>query len=109
MGKWSLLVICLATGLIRSGYAADNHSTTLPKDPAATFVAATPFYDYSDPSIKPWHTRVIYQRYDEDGKPTQKGSLDYWWASPSVYRTTWTRSGSAYTVWHTADGAVSYE
>lgn len=109
MRRWALLIICLATGLPRSGYSADNSSKASSKDPRAILVAAAPFYNYSDPTLKPWHMRVVYQLYDEKDKPAQKGSLDYWWASPKVYRTTWSRSGSAYTVWHTADGGVSDE
>lgn len=53
--------------------------------------------------------RVTYQLFDDEGKPAAKGAFDYWWASPKVYRMAWTRAGSAYTVWHTADGTESYE
>lgn len=104
-----LFFFCLIVTLLARGQAVAGSAKTLPKDPRAMLAAAAPFYDFSDPSLKPWHMRVGYQLYDENGKPAEKGAFDYWWASPTIYRATWTRSGSSYTVWHTADGKESEE
>jgi len=65
----------------------------MPKDPRDVFAAAAPFYDFNSPSLKPWHLKVTYQLYDEN-----------WWASPQVYRSTWTRPSATHTDWHTGDG-----
>jgi len=72
----------------------------LPKDPQAIFAAARPLYDFSAPTVKPWHMKVSYQLYDESGKPSDPGTYEYWWASPDTYRSTWTRSGLSQTDWH---------
>jgi len=59
--------------------------------------------------LKPWHLKATYQLYDEKGKPTEQGSFEYWWASPKLYRSTWTRPGATHTDWHTADGKGAHQ
>lgn len=81
----------------------------LPKDPRAIFAAAAPFYDFAGADLKPWHLKASYQLYDENGRPTEQGVYEYWWASPTVYRSTWTRPGAQRTDWHTADGKHSFQ
>jgi TonB family protein len=81
----------------------------LPKDPREVFAAAAPFYDFSNASLKPWHLKATYQLYDEKGDSTEQGTYEYWWASPQVYRSTWTRVGATHTDWRTADGKHAYQ
>jgi TonB family protein len=110
--RWFLL-LCLVF-FLRFGTLAGQQNTTvpaseLPKDPAAVFALVEPFYNFSDPSLKPWHLKATYQLYDEAGKqPTEQGNYEYWWASPTMYRSTWTRGASTHTDWHTADGKHAY-
>ncbi|MGD0830183.1 MAG: energy transducer TonB [Terracidiphilus sp.] len=80
----------------------------MPKDPRAVFAAAAPFYDFASPELKPWHLKATYQLYDDAGKPSEQGTFEYWWASPQIHRSTWTRAGATYTDWRTADGNYSY-
>jgi TonB family protein len=79
----------------------------LPKDPRAIFEAAAPFYDFSDPSLKPWHLKATYQLYDSKGNAGEQGTYEYWWASPTLYRSTWTRPSATHTEWHIADDEVA--
>ena len=72
----------------------------LPKEPAEIFAAAAPLYDFASPALKPWHMKVSYQLYDDQGKPGAQGSYEYWWASPDTYRSTWSRPGLEHTDWH---------
>lgn len=76
----------------------------LPKDPKAILALAEPQYDFADPQMKPWHFKASYQLYDRAGNPAQQGTFEYWWASPQVYRSTWTRVGATRSEWHTAMG-----
>jgi len=78
------------------------------KDPRAIFDAARPFYEFSDPSLKPWHLKATYQLFNEKGEPGEQGTYEYWWASPKIYRSTWTRAGSIHTDWHTSDDKHAY-
>lgn len=79
-------------------------SAQLPKEPAAVFSMAAPFYDFTSADLKPWHLKAAYQLYDDKGEPTEQGTYEYWWASPTVYRSSWTRGKNVYTDWHTSDG-----
>lgn len=76
------------------------------KDPRAILAAAEPYYDFSNPALKPFHLKANYQLYDDRGKPKEQGTFEYWWASPKVYRRTWTRPDASRSEWYTADGAI---
>jgi Gram-negative bacterial TonB protein C-terminal len=78
---------------------------TVAKDPRAMLAAAAPFYDYTSPDLKPWHLKATYQLYDEQGKPTEQGTYEFWWASPTAYRSTWTRKSASESDWTTDKGA----
>ena len=81
----------------------------LPKDPHEILAMAAPYYDFNAPSLKPWHLKATYQLYDDQGKPTEQGTFEYWWATPKVHRQTWTRPNLKHTDWYTADGRHAYE
>jgi TonB family protein len=77
----------------------------LPKEPREILAAAAPFYDFTSANLKPWHLKATYQLYDVKGDPTEQGTYEYWWASPKVRRSSWTRADAIRTEWWTADGA----
>jgi TonB family protein len=107
-----LLFFCtLYLAVLLPGFAqtADNAGPGLPKDPREIFAAAAPFYDFSSPELKPWHLKATYQLYDEKGKTSEEGTYEYWWASPQVYRSTWTRPGATHSEWHTAIGKHAHQ
>jgi len=106
-----LCFLALSLTAMLPGFAqtAANAGPGLPKEPREVFAAAAPFYDYSDPTLKPWHLKATYQLYDEKGDPGEQGTYEYWWASPQVYRSTWTRQGTTHTNWHTADGKYAHQ
>lgn len=81
----------------------------LPGNPRSVLTSAAPHYDFTSPSLKPWHLKATYQLYDEQGNPSEQGTFEYWWASPTVYRSTWMRGSQSHTDWHTADGKEPYE
>ena len=92
------------------GYAQTaDPGPALPKEPRAIIEAAAPFYDFTSPELKPWHLKATYQLYDEQGKPTEQGTYELWWASPKVYRSTWTRPGVGVSEWHTAEGTSMHK
>jgi TonB family protein len=103
--RWLLLPAFFLTAVAAvSGQTATGTTQSLPDDPQKLLAAAEPFYDFHSPELKPWHLKATYQLYDDEGKPTEQGIYEYWWASPQVYRSTWTRKGATYSDWHTADG-----
>ena len=103
-----VLALFLVAGLGGFARSPEAPPQDLPKDPRAIFAVAAPFYDFNDPTLKPWHFKATYQLYDDQGKPTEQGTFEYWWASPKVYRSTWTRPGGSHTDWYTADGKHAY-
>jgi TonB family protein len=103
--QWFALV-CLASSVSIRGQSGS--SSELPKDSRQVLMLAAPSYDFSDPSLKPWHLKATYQLYDETGKATSQGTYEYWWASPTLYRSAWVRGDSEHIDWHTSDGKHFY-
>jgi TonB family protein len=95
-----LLLTTLVAAQTPSSQPAAAPIPPLPKEPAEIFAAAGALYDLASPALKPWHMKVSYQLYDDQGKPGGQGSYEYWWASPDTYRSTWTRPGMEHTDWH---------
>jgi TonB family protein len=88
------------------GQNAVNTGPSLPKEPHELLATAAPFYDFSSPELKPWHLKATYQLYDLKGKPAEQGTWEYWWASPTIHRSSWTRAGAEHTEWLKADGTL---
>ena len=104
-----VLALSLTASLAGLAQQSANPAPGLPTKPSEVFAAAAPFYDFTSPELKPWHLKATYQLYDEKGNPSSQGSYEYWWASPKVYRSTWTRSGATHSTWHTADGKYIHQ
>jgi len=103
-----LLALCLAAVPQAFGQSAAP-AADASSDPHALLAAALPFYAFNDATLKPWHLKASYQLYDLKGNPTEKGTWEYWWASPKVNRMSWTRKGVEHTTWTTADGSSYYK
>jgi TonB family protein len=107
-----ILFLCLAvstSAFSQTTPSAAPATPELPKDPREVFAMAAPFYDYNAADLKPWHLHATYQLYDEKGNPTEQGTYEYWWVSPQMSRSSWSRPGATHTDWHTGDGKHAYE
>ena len=96
--------LLLAAGTAAAAQAPVATQPETPKDPRALLDAAAKHYDFDSPEMKPWHLKATYQLYDLKGDPAERGTWEYWWASPKVHRSSWTRGGAERTEWHTQDG-----
>lgn len=105
----SFLVLGVTAVLPSFGQTDGGAAPGLPKDPRAVFAMAAPFYDFTSVDLKPWHLKATYQLYDQNGKPAELGTYEYWWTSPMVFRSSWKRPSASHTDWHTADGKHAYQ
>jgi TonB family protein len=105
---WFATLFLLLAAASLSAQTAAASPPELPKDPQAMLAAAAPFYDWDAASVHPWHLKASYQMFDGKGNATGQGTFEYWWASPTVYRTTWTRGSIVHSDWHTANGKTAY-
>jgi TonB family protein len=51
---------------------------------------ATTANSIDDSQLKPWHLKMSFQLYDAKGNPTEKGTIEEWWAEPSKEKTIYT-------------------
>ena len=56
------------------------------------------------PDIKPWHLKVKFQLFDDDGKPSQQGTAEEWWAAKDKWRLLVTQGSSVETFVRNTDG-----
>jgi TonB family protein len=83
---------------------AQTTPAPLPSNPEAMLHAAASSYDLQSAAAKPWHLRILYQLYDQDEKPAENGTLEYWWATPERSRESLTRGSVTRSRWHTPGG-----
>jgi TonB family protein len=102
MRRLCSLVFLLSWGVLSFGLSPYDAGAT--RDARAVLASIAPYYDYMDPGLKPWHVKVDYQLYGEKGIVSEQAVFEYWWVSPQVYRSTWTRGQTTLSDWHTADG-----
>jgi TonB family protein len=57
-----------------------------------------------DPSLKPWHLQANFQLYDAEGKPTEKGTLEEWWAGSKLWKRVYTSPSYTATYLSNKDG-----
>ncbi len=43
-----------------------------------------------DPQMKPWYLKLSFQLFDGKGVATETGTIEEWWAGPSMYKTIYT-------------------
>lgn len=98
------LLAFLPLGL--ASFSQSSYDVGSTREPRAVFSAIAPYYDFMDANLKPWHLRVNYQLDDEEGNPSGEGTFEYWWVSPKVYRSKWTRGNAVHSEWHTLDGKI---
>ena len=56
------------------------------------------------PAMKPWHVKVTYQTYDEQGKPKDHGIFEEWWAAPDKDKRIYSSSNFNQTDYTTSSG-----
>jgi TonB family protein len=57
-----------------------------------------------DATMKPWHLKLSFQLFDAKGTPTEKGTIEEWWAGPSREKTVYTSPSYSSTELRANDG-----
>jgi TonB family protein len=99
-----VFALCLAFVSASLAQTAPTPQPELPKDPRALLELAKPHYNFSDPTLRPWHVKASYQIFNEVGKPTEQGTYQIWWVSPKVHRESWNRPHASRSDWFTGNG-----
>ena len=54
--------------------------------------------------MTPWHLKLSFQLFDAKGTPTEKGTIEEWWADPSMKKIVYTSPSFTSTEMRTKDG-----
>jgi TonB family protein len=57
-----------------------------------------------DSQLKPWHLKLSFQLFDDKGSPTEKGTIEEWWAGPLGHKTVYSSPSYMSTEMQTKDG-----
>jgi TonB family protein len=57
-----------------------------------------------DVALRPWHLKASFQLFDTNGKPTEQGTLEEWWAGPDKDKRIFTSPSYTATEIHAKDG-----
>lgn len=76
--RWFLLTILIASA---ASLSAEDTSAIL-----ARLQAATTENSLDVSGIKPWHLKVSFQTFDDQGKLSNQGTMEEWWSSPTLYK-----------------------
>jgi TonB family protein len=57
-----------------------------------------------DPSLKPWHFKLNFQLFNNDGTATESGTIEEWWAGRSLHKTVYTSQSYTSTEIRTKNG-----
>ncbi len=57
-----------------------------------------------DSQLKPWHLKLSFQLFDSRGNPTETGTIEEWWADPTLHKTLYTSPSYTATEIRSKDG-----
>jgi TonB family protein len=85
---------CISLVLSASaGALAQNESPDAPNDPNALMLSAAKTNGLAGADMQPWHAKIIYKLFDEQGNFKSQGTIEEFWVSPTKYKVTYA-SGS---------------
>src|SRR5437667_10824662 len=83
---FGLGLACAAVLLALAGDASAEDTTAL----IERLHRAAALNSIDDATMKPWHLKLSFQLFDAKGTPTEKGTIEEWWAGPSTHKTVYT-------------------
>lgn len=57
-----------------------------------------------DPLLKPWHLKLSFKLFDNQGKPAETGQIEEWWSAPKLHKTVFTSPSYTSTEIQNEDG-----
>jgi TonB family protein len=64
--------------------ANEAPAATLPSDPKALMLLAAKTNGLTGDDVKPWHLKASYTLYDDNGKESDYGTFEEWWAGEKL-------------------------
>lgn len=78
----------------------------LPKDPKGLMRLAVNLNGLNGDNIHPWHLKATFKLFDDAGNPSDEGSYEEFWASPTKYKSIYTSKTHTQTQFGTIRGVA---
>jgi hypothetical protein len=85
--------------------AAPTPSAAMPTNPAELMKLAAEVNGLHSDKLTPWHLKASFQLFDFAGKPSEKGTYEEFWVSPTKYKRIYTSPSLTQTEWATEKGS----
>jgi len=82
-------------------------SATMPSDPKELMLLAAKTNGLISDDMKPWHLKVSYKYFDDQGKVEDQGTFEEFWVSQSKYKLTFTSKNGSRTEYGTDKGVLN--
>jgi hypothetical protein len=79
-------------------------TVSVPTDPAGMMKTAADLNGLEGGNIKPWHLKATFQLYNDDGKPSEQGTYEEYWAGPHKYKRIYISPSFTQTEWAIENG-----
>ncbi|HEY2858880.1 MAG TPA: energy transducer TonB [Terracidiphilus sp.] len=64
----------------------------MPSDPKELLLLAAKSNNLTTDDLKPWHVKATFAAFDDQGKPTDQGTYEEFWAAPNKFKRTYSTS-----------------
>jgi TonB family protein len=95
--RWGSPLVALC---MYAGYAHSQGSVAL----VERLHSANATNAIDDPQMKPWHLKMSFQLFDAKGVATETGTVEEWWAGPSIHKIVYASPSYASTEIQTKNG-----
>jgi len=75
--------VCSAQGTVAE---PETSSVALPTDPKALLYLSAKSNGLTGPDVQPWHLKASFEILDVNGKTSDKGTIEEFWAGPKKYK-----------------------
>lgn len=102
----SLFGLCAAVSLAQGSGPSDVTASSMPKDGKELILLAANSNGLSSPGLQPWHLQASFKLLDPQGKTTDEGTIEEYWAGHHKRRITYSGKNFTQTTYWTEAGMV---
>ena len=85
---------------------AKEASPAVPSDPKELMLLATQSSGLQGSNVLPWHLKVTFRIFDEDGKQKDQGTYEEYWVNWAKLKSTFTCTSFTETLYRTGNGML---
>lgn len=86
--------------------ATQVEAAALPQDPKALLLLAAKLNGLSGDDVQPWHMKISFSVFDENGKKTDQGTFEAYWVDKSKFKLSYSTAAFTQSAYGTKSGVL---